>query len=64
MGKGACELLVRLSLFATCHMGNADVRGEIAILVPKRCLSAHKVVPPPPLRWSVALPILYSWRQL
>lgn len=64
MGKGACEFLVRLSLFATCHLGNAGVRGMIAILVAKRRLSAHVVVPPPLLRWSVALPILYSWRRL
>lgn len=47
VGKGTHKLLVRLSLFATCHTGNADMRGTIAILFPRRSVSAHVFVPPP-----------------
>lgn len=45
VGKGTHKLLVRLSLFATCHMGNADMRGVIALLFLKTYVSTHVIVP-------------------
>lgn len=46
VGKSTHELLVRLSLFATCHKENADTRGMIALLFIKTCVSAHVIMPP------------------
>lgn len=47
VGKGTHKLLVRLSLFSTCYMGNADMRGTIVLLFPKTYVSAYVVVSPP-----------------
>lgn len=64
MEKGTPKWLIRLNLFATCHMGNADVRGMIALLFPKMYVSAHVIVPPSLLWWLVAILMVHCMVKL